>query len=77
MLSLDKLLYVSAGDREKRGIAVCVDCGAAYAVREESDGTLLPIGSPDGCSCGGTVFEEMDSETALEYDETGWIREDD
>ncbi len=68
---------MSVEDRKKRGIGLCVDCGAAYAVRENSDGALLPIGSRTGCSCGGTVFEEIDSEAALDYDETSWTSEND
>jgi hypothetical protein len=68
---------MSLEDGEKRGIAICVDCEEPYAASEKSDGTLLPIGSPNGCSCGGTVFEEIDSEVALEYDENARTSEGD
>ncbi|SDR27849.1 hypothetical protein [Natronobacterium texcoconense] len=42
-----------------RGAAQCVDCGRAMAVRITSEETLLPIGSTDGCPCGGTEFRML------------------
>lgn len=43
---------------EPRGLAVCTGCRRKYAARELADGSMMPIGSPDGCkSCGCTTFE--------------------
>ncbi|SFC27407.1 hypothetical protein SAMN05444422_106167 [Halobiforma haloterrestris] len=39
-----------------RGAATCVDCGRALAVRISGTDVLHPIGSTDGCPCGGTEF---------------------
>ncbi len=61
---------MNSEDGESRKMVVCVDCGSAYAAHERPDGAYLPIGSPSGCSCGGTIFDPVDSETALEYDES-------
>ncbi|WP_225335780.1 hypothetical protein [Halomicrobium urmianum] len=45
-------------DEDTRLVAVCADCGAAYAARVLKDGGIKPIGTKGGCSeCGGTEFE--------------------
>ena len=40
----------------RRGAAVCVACGAAYAVERCADGRVIPIGSRTGCRCGSDEF---------------------
>ena len=40
----------------RRGAAVCVACGAAYAVERCADGRVIPIGSRTGCRCGSDQF---------------------
>ncbi len=57
------------GNGRERMMAVCVNCGSAYAAREQSDGGFVPIGNPGGCECGGTEFSKVETETTLEFDE--------
>ncbi|WP_226022518.1 hypothetical protein [Halomicrobium salinisoli] len=56
-------------DEGTRLVAVCTDCGAAFAARVLQDGGIKPIGTKGGCSeCGGTEFEPR-SETDLPGDD--------
>ncbi|WP_459889095.1 hypothetical protein [Halostagnicola bangensis] len=52
-----------------RTMGVCADCGSAYAAREQADGSVLPIGVRNGCTCGGTTFLEVESGIGLEAEE--------
>lgn len=40
-----------------KAAARCTECDSAFAVWQSSEGRIVPIGSVDGCSCGGTEFE--------------------
>ncbi|WP_207593008.1 hypothetical protein [Halomontanus rarus] len=42
-----------------KAAGVCEDCGKAFAVFESEDGDVIPIGSRDGCPCGGTSFHVL------------------
>ncbi|WP_165874859.1 hypothetical protein [Natrarchaeobius oligotrophus] len=50
---------MTAKDRT-RGAARCADCGRAMAVRLSGSAVLHPIGSTNGCPCGGTEFHELE-----------------
>ena len=47
------------GDHRMRGAARCTDCGRALAVWLSESNVLHPIGSTDGCPCGGTEFRPL------------------
>jgi hypothetical protein len=49
---------MSSQGRQK-GAARCGDCGRALAVWLSSSGEINPIGSTDGCPCGGTEFDVL------------------
>ncbi|APW96964.1 hypothetical protein CHINAEXTREME_03900 [Halobiforma lacisalsi AJ5] len=46
-------------ENRTRGAAECVDCGRILAVRLAETDVLYPIGSTDGCPCGGTEFRVL------------------
>ncbi|MDS0476076.1 hypothetical protein [Natrinema sp. 1APR25-10V2] len=48
-----------AAQSRQKGAARCTDCGRALAVWISSSGTR-PIGSADGCPCGGTSFRPFE-----------------
>jgi hypothetical protein len=39
-------------------LAICEECGSAYAAKLIKDGRIRPIGR-DTCSCGGTRFRTL------------------
>ncbi|SEW25267.1 hypothetical protein [Natrinema salifodinae] len=43
----------------RKAAAQCIDCGTALAVWISSD-EIRPIGSADGCPCGGTSFRPFE-----------------
>lgn len=49
---------MSSIEARPRLMAVCDDCGSAYAAVEQSDGRIAPIGRLNGCACGSTEFSE-------------------
>lgn len=49
---------MSSKGRQKAA-ARCTDCGQALAVWLLSSGDVNPIGSADGCPCGGTNFRVL------------------
>jgi hypothetical protein len=46
-------------DGRRKGAARCDDCGRALAVWLLASGEINPIGSTDGCPCGGTSFDVL------------------
>ncbi len=47
---------------ERNLLAICDRCGNAYAAIITDDGEIVPIGSRNGCRCGGTSFSRVDEE---------------
>ncbi|AGB36279.1 hypothetical protein Natoc_0414 [Natronococcus occultus SP4] len=45
----------------KRTIAECLVCSSAYAAKEWTDGTIQPIGTRNGCRCGSTEFQALET----------------
>ncbi|OVE85480.1 hypothetical protein [Natronolimnobius baerhuensis] len=60
---------MARGDTNGRTMVQCTACGSAYAARQLDDGSFVPIGSRNGCSCGSTSFDELTDSTLLEFDE--------
>ncbi len=48
-----------AAQPRQKGAAQCADCGRVLAAWFSTDG-IRPIGSTDGCPCGGTSFRPFD-----------------
>lgn len=45
---------------DSRFVAVCENCGAAFAAMETEGGDRFPMGSRTGCSCGCAEFSRLD-----------------
>jgi len=43
-------------------LAICDECGSAYAATITNDGDVLPIGARNGCRCGGKTFSQIAKE---------------
>ncbi|WP_247000776.1 hypothetical protein [Halosolutus gelatinilyticus] len=50
---------MTGSDENARFLAACAECGSVYAALEHGDGDIVPIGKPDGCTCGGTTFSKV------------------
>ncbi|MFP8953219.1 hypothetical protein ACLI4Z_09645 [Natrialbaceae archaeon A-arb3/5] len=43
-----------------KAAARCTECDRAIAVWKEADEHVVPIGSVNGCPCGGTAFRLLE-----------------
>ncbi|MBZ6496578.1 hypothetical protein [Natrinema longum] len=50
---------MSEGDEDETVMAACTACESVFAAKETANGTILPIGRPQGCQCGSTDFEPV------------------
>nr|WP_049889156.1 hypothetical protein [Natronolimnohabitans innermongolicus] len=57
-------------DDANRVLASCVECSSVYAARQWPDGEIQAIGN-DGCSCGSTDFELVQTVDESSAGETG------
>ncbi|ELY98060.1 hypothetical protein C481_19030 [Natrialba asiatica DSM 12278] len=55
ILPTDEIRMMTESTRQ-RGAARCEACGKALAVWVTSTHKIAPIGSVDGCPCGGSSF---------------------
>lgn len=50
---------MTASEQLRKIAAQCLSCGAVYAAREHSDGSIAPIGLRGGCPCGRSELREV------------------
>ncbi|THE66205.1 hypothetical protein D8Y22_03850 [Salinadaptatus halalkaliphilus] len=51
---------VTSEESKPKLAAACVSCGWVCAAAKRSDGTVVPIGRPQGCDCGSSSFISVD-----------------
>lgn len=58
-------------EEKPRTVALCENCGAAFAAVVLDDGGIEPMGLGDGCgTCGATEFEPMNKASQTSPSET-------
>lgn len=43
----------------KKAIVNCLECGAIVAAEATDDGSFVPIGTEDECTCGSSAFRQF------------------
>ncbi|PGF16579.1 hypothetical protein CP556_10915 [Natrinema sp. CBA1119] len=57
-----------AGKDGEKVVATCTSCGSVFAAQIVSDGSVLPIGRPQGCQCGSDEFEPATSSRDRDFE---------